>query len=366
VRWLQDSSYPAAPELLAALAIRRRINDDWGLNSSYAHLSDYYLHICPDSALFYSRAMYAVATKLNSPDDQLEALQKLILVGPTADAKIYFERYQRLRDSLETARNRAKNQFALIRYDAEKNKNDNLRLQRENAERRVELVTQRAITGGAIVLFTVLTGLGILRYRKRKARLEWEKEEAIRKQRMRISERVHDIVANGLYRLMTEIEHQEEVPKEELLDKVEVLYEQSREISYERDSISKGAFHLKLAEIITSFARPGTKISILGNEEDLWSEVAAETKKELEAVLQELMINMDKHSGARNVLVRFEREARALSVRYADDGVGLPADHQMGNGLTNTGNRISQIGGQISFEPNIPTGLKVRIYLPND
>jgi len=61
-----------------------------------------------------------------------------------------------------------------------------------------------------------------------------------------------------------------------------------------------------------------------------------------------------------------EREARALSVRYADDGVGLPADHQMGNGLTNTGNRISQIGGQISFEPNIPTGLKVRIYLPND
>jgi len=366
VRWLLNSGYQAAPELLTSLDIRRKANDDWGLNSTYAHLSDYYMHTRPDSALFYSRAMYSVASKLNSPDDQLEALQKLIHLAPTGETKTYFHRYLRLRDSLETARNRAKNQFALIRYDAEKNKNDNLRLQRENAERRVELITQRAITGGAIVLFIVLTCLGIMRYLKRKEKLEWEKEEAIRKQRMQTSQRVHDIVANGLYRVMTEIEHRDKIPKEELLDKIEVLYEQSREISYEQVGDSKGAFHIKLGELITPFGKSGAKILITGNEENLWNGVDTKAKMELEAILQELMINMDKHSRARNVLIRFEQEARALLIRYSDDGVGFPANHRMGNGLTNTEIRISKIGGRISFEQNIPTGLIVRIYLPND
>jgi len=365
VQWLRNPSYSAAPELQAALEIRRKANDDWGLNSSYAHLSDYYMHTRPDSALVYSRAMYTVASKLNSPDDKLEALQKLILVGPAQDAKTYFDSYRRLRDSLETARNRAKNQFALIRYDAEKNRNENLRLQRENAEKRVELVAQRAITGGAIVLFVILTCLGIMRYRKRREKLEWEKEEAIRKQRIQTSQRVHDVVANGLYRVMTEIEYGGTIDKEILLDKIEPLYLQSRDISYEASEPHRDHFQVRLHDMLMSFGHPARKLVLIGNNSDVWERMGENGKKELELILRELMVNMDKHSWASNVLIRFEREAEELKVSYKDDGIGLPLNFQYGNGLRNTENRIVSMGGRLIFEQNDPKGLVVQIYLPN-
>jgi len=354
VRWLQDAHYNAAPDLLQSLQMRKNEKDDWGLNSSYAHLSDYYMHSRPDSALLYSHNMYAVANKLNSPDDQLEALQKLILLAPSGEVKGYFAKYERLKDSLETARNRAKNQFALIRYDAEKNKAENQRLQQENAEKRVEIVQQRAIGFGVIVAIIVLIGWGTIWYRKRK-----------QAERLQLSKKVHDVVANGLYRLMMGVEHGENLGKEQLLDQIEDLYVQSRDISYEPAGVSGGDFQATVAKLVGAFGGSETKVLITGNDRNLWKEVGTRTQKELELILQELMVNMKKHSSACNVVVRFEREGEGLHLWYTDDGVGLPPDFRFGNGLKNTGNRISGIGGRIIFEKNIPSGTRVRIYLPN-
>jgi len=365
VRWLYDPRYRAAPDLLQALRIRREEQDQWGMNSSYSHLADYYMYSRPDSALVFAREMYGVASWLGSPDDQLEALEKLIALGPTAEVKTWFARYRQMKDSLETARNGAKNQFALIRYDVEKNKADNLRLQRENAERRVEVVRQRAIGIGTGIVFLVLVIWGIGWYRKRKRRLEWEKETAIREDRLQTSQKVHDVVANGLYRVMTEIEYGEEMDREQLLDKIEFLYVQSRDISYEPFSSVYGDFQPVVAGLLLSFGSAERKVLIMGNDKSLWAEVGQETKRVLEPVLQELMVNMDKHSEARNVVVRFEREGKGVVVLYMDDGVGLPVDVQFGNGLANTGNRISAMGGRITFERNAPGGARIRIYLPN-
>ena len=364
-RWQMDSSYLAAPDLLTALQIRKDSNDEWGLNSSYAHLADYYSHSQPDSALFYSRAMYAMANRLKSPGDQLEALEKLIRLGPAKEAKRYFARYRELKDSLETTRNNAKNQFALIRYDSEKNKTDNLRLQRENAERRAEVVRQRAISGGAIFAILMLIGWGISWYRKRKQKMEWERDAAIQKDRLKTSRKVHDVVANGLYSVMTEIEYGGNLETEQLLDKIEVLYNKSRDISYEPGDAFQGSFQEKVTGLLSPFGNPDRKVSLTGNEIGLWANINQKIKSELEPILQELMINMDKHSGARNVLLRFEKKEVGLTVQYMDDGVGLPVDHHLGNGLTNTGNRIAGLGGRISFERNSPSGVKIRIYIPN-
>jgi tetratricopeptide (TPR) repeat protein len=365
VRWLRDPDYPAAPELLTALEIRRKMNDEWGLNSSYAHLSDYYRRSRPDSALYYSRAMYEVARRLNSPDDQLEALQKLILLGPPGEAKTLFYRYQQLRDSLETARNRAKNQFASIRYDAEKNKTENLRLSRENAERWVEIVKQRVMSVGVTVAFLALSSWGIFWYRRRKRNMELEKQSAIQEDRLQLSKKVHDGVANRLYHLMAEIEYGENMDKEVLLDKIEPLYLQSRDISYEPVEGQDRDFQATLHELMMAFAHPDRKIVLTGNNNAIWEGVGEKGRKELGLVLRELMVNMDKHSRAQNVIIRFEREKEEVRVGYRDDGVGFPPDFRYGNGLTNTENRILGMGGRLIFEQGDPTGLIIRIYLPN-
>ena len=363
-KWLQDSAYAAAPELLKALSIRKKENDYWGLNASYAHLADYYSHSQPDSALAYAEKRYLVAQALGSPDDEMEALQKLMVLNTGGNVKKYFIRYQFLDDSIQTARNNAKNQFALIRYDAEKNKAANLALQRDNTEKRIQLIQQRIILYGVLVALLFGTGLAIAWYRKRKQQMLWESQHAIRENQLKTSQKVHDVVANGLYRIMAEIEHRPAIDKEHLLDNIEALYERSRDISYEQDTVPDKGFDESLAELLISFAGPGTKVLVAGNDAALWTGVDPVSRQALAHIIQELMVNMKKHSGANNVVIKFERLQEEIKIQYSDDGTGLKPSFTYGNGLRNTENRIKGIAGRIIFDKQVSKGLKIEVYIP--
>lgn len=363
-KWLEDSSYHAAPEMLTALKLREIKTDRRGLNASYSHLADYYFNPRPDSALLYAIKMYEIAQKLNSPDDQLEALQKLIKLSPSRDLKNYFERYQQLNDSLQSARNAAKNQFALIRYDAEKNKADNLLLQQDISNKRIRIVNQRIILFSTIAAFVIIAIIGISWYKKRKRTIEWEHQNMIRENQLKTSKRIHDVVANGLYRIMTDLEHKDTIEREKLLADIETLYEQSRDISHEKPVAISENFSDVLHAMLTSFVTPTTKVAIVGNHEKLWANISPHIKNELEYVLQELMVNMAKHSLAQNVAVKFEQQNDQIIVRYKDDGIGMPANFKFGNGIRNTENRINSIGGKIIFDTNVAKGLEIKILLP--
>ncbi len=360
VKWLQDSGYNAAPELLAALHIREEEKDNWGLNASYAHLSDYYSASQPELALLYAGKMYGMAQQLCSPDDELEALQKLILLSSPKNTKQYFVRYQYLSDSLQASRNAAKNQFALIHFDVEKNKVDNLRLQKENAEKENYII----LLALAILVLTALTVIIIILNRKRKQRTQLEAQNAIRESKLITSKKVHDVVANGLYRIIVEIEHSNTINKEELLDKIEILYEKSRDISYEQPFTNQIEFTDEIKHLLTSFSTSDIKVLLAGNEKELWNSVNEKIKNELKHVLQELMVNMRKHSNAQNVVIKFEQQNKMLHIQYTDDGIGLQPGFRKGNGLINTGNRINDIGGELTFDANLAKGLKIHIRIP--
>lgn len=356
-QWLQDSTYPVLPTFYEALQIREDSNYKWGLNASYAHLSDYYTLSKPDSALIYAEKMFAIAHELKSPDDQLEALDKLIQISPPTLSKQYFLRYRYLNDSIQTARSAAKNQFAFVRYEAQKNKAETLRLQRNNAQKETLLY----VTGS---VFLAAIAIAIIWYRKRQQRLALEAENMIREQQLKTSKKVHDVVANSIYRIMTEIEHKDSVEKEPLLDKLEEVYEQSRDISYEPIEKNYHDFHKTISELLLAFATPTTKVLIVGNQKDLWTGLSERVKKELEQVLQELMINMKKHSEAQNVVVKFCQEDGLIKMQYTDDGIAIPATLKFGNGLLNTENRIMAIGGRIIFDTELRSGLKIDIFIP--
>jgi tetratricopeptide (TPR) repeat protein len=363
-KWLQDSSYQAAPELLMALRLRTEEKDNWGLNASYSHLSDYYSANQPDSALVYANKMYDVARDLGSADDQLEALQKLIRLSAADQSKKYFTRYEILSDSVQVARNAAKNQFAVVRYGLEKSKADNLRLQKENTEKQLQVIQHRNLLYILIVLFISTSALGLILYRKRQHKLKFEAEMAIRESKLKTSQKVHDIVANGLYRIMTDIEYGNKVEKEQLLDKIESLYEHTRDISYEQIRSCPVEPIKTITNLLISFATLETKVVIVGNQPELWSQIKDGVREDLEIVLQELMINMKKHSGAKNVVLKFELNNRKLEIIYADDGVGLPANYRVGNGLNNTENRIKKLNGQIIFGEDGGNGLKIKVHIP--
>lgn len=365
-KWLQNPGYPAASEFLKALSIRERENDQWGQNSSYAHLADYYAKKKLDSALFYANKMYEVAQKIGSPDDQIEALQKLIRLSPAESTKRYFEIHQQLSDSIQLARNAAKNQFALIRYETEKHKADNLQLQQDNTEKRYQIVKQQIILFTTLFVVLLVSGLSVFWYKRRRQRLALAAENAIRESQLRTSKKVHDVVANGLYRVMAEIENQRHIDREGILDLLESMYEKSRDISYEVDKLpaKPQSFNERIADLLRSFATETTKVIIAGNEANLWENVSERAKYEIEHILQELMVNMKKHSGATHVVVKFEKEHNDIHIHYSDDGIGVPETFRYHNGLTNTGNRINELQGKIIFDTETEKGLKIQISFP--
>jgi signal transduction histidine kinase len=352
-RWLQNSAYRAESELLKALLIRSSIKDIRGLNASYAHLSDYYANSKPDSALYYAQQMYTTALQIGNPDDELEALTKLLNLSPDKQLKKYIIRYEYLNDSLQTARNAAKNQFALIRYEAEKNKADNLQLQKDNAQKKVQLLQQQAAIAFMIVFVVVAGIITRMWLRKRKQQMEFEK----RADKLKTSQKVHDVVANRLYRIMTELEHKDITDKESLLDQIEELYERSRDISYEMPKAINNDFSGTISAMRTAFAGTTTSVYVTGNSKQLWDRITSQAQLEIEQVLQELMINMKKHSCAQNVVLKFESHPNFIQIHYSDDGNGLPPSFKYNNGLTNTENRIQSIGGNIIFEKTLK-GLK--------
>jgi len=356
-KWLKNKTFNAVPELKKALKTRISIGDSLGINASYSHICTYYEQNYPDSAYAYALLRYSIAKRIHSADDQLESLEKLIKLSSGIQAKKYFTTYKILSDSIQNARNAAKNQFALIRYETEKHKADKLILQKENTERKYQIIILMAT-----LLFSA-TG-GIIWYKKRRQRLAQEAQQTIREHQLRTSKKVHDVVANGLYRVMAEIENDVHLDKDRLLGKIEVMYEKSRDISYENPAPALIPFHQKIDQLLLSFATGHTKISISGNHPFLWHKINSSVQSEIEYVLQELMINMRKHSGATLVRISFTQENNNLKINYSDNGLGMPKNVVFKNGLSSTETRIRHIHAFIKFENQTAGGLTISLSVP--
>ncbi|WP_158499891.1 tetratricopeptide repeat-containing sensor histidine kinase [Sphingobacterium paucimobilis] len=362
-----DPDYDALSDLKEALAIRRRLDDRWGINSSYAYLALYYEGLDSDSALFYAQERNKIAIEINSVDDRLDAFKKLITLSPEKVSKDYFKAYGELSDSIQLVRSNAKNQFALIRYEVEKNKADNLKLQNEVNDKLYRINMQHLLTWSIIVVFALITVFSLFWYKRRKQRLLLEANNKIKASQLKTSRKVHDVVANGLYRVMTEIENREDIDREGILDRLESMYEKSRDISYEVEEVATAnetPYHESLGEMLRSYANESRQVIMAGNEAELWAAIPQNIKNELEHTLQELMVNMRKHSGADRVVLRFDRLEGALNVFYNDNGVGLSENFSKGNGLNNTGTRMENINGSIKFVSERGEGLKVYISIP--
>ncbi|SIQ34881.1 tetratricopeptide repeat-containing sensor histidine kinase [Chryseobacterium sp. RU33C] len=351
-KFQQNPKYNAEYELNKALHIRENIKDTDGLNASFSHLTEYFENRDPIKALFYAKKMFQTAIINKSPDDKLEALQKIIQLEKPENIKTAFKQYQNLKDSLETARNKSKSQFALERYDSEKFK-------RENVEKDNSILK---LLIGVVILIVAIIFI-VIGYRRRQLKLKQEKEIEIKNTQLKMSKKVHDVVANGIYQVMTKIENQEDFDRDKALDELEFVYEKSRDISYDKIGEEK-EFSKVISELIASFNNETVKTFTAGNSPAIWDPVSATVKEEVYQMIRELMVNMKKHSHASHVAVKFEKINNRVDIQYKDNGIGISGDLIYKNGLRNTASRIETINGTITFETKIEKGLKVNLSFP--
>jgi signal transduction histidine kinase len=320
----------------------------------------------PDSALHFALNMYRTAMILQNPDDRIEALQRMIKLSTPGLAKQYFAIYRQLTDSVQYVRATARNQFAVIRYESAFNKAENLKLQQENTKKEYQLIIRDLLIGMGMIVFSALSLIAVSWYRKRRQKIESDARKVIAESKLKTSKQVHDVVANGIYRVMAEIENQDDIEKEEILDRLDNMYQQSRDISYEVEASSAGlyTFEDRIKNLIAAFQTKNTSIFLKGALPKIGEKVSPAVQDELEKILQELLVNMKKHSFATKVLLQFYQKEHRVTLEYKDNGIGMDEAVKFNNGLRNTGNRIEMIKGEIIFNKNQEKGLQILVTFP--
>src|SRR5690606_31490164 len=221
---------------------------------------------------------FDLAERRANPTNKLEALEQLAKLSPVDKANQYLEQYIKLNDSLNEVRSADRNRYALIRFDAENSKADNLVLQQQVSQ-------QRLITVSTAVLTAFVVGGLLFWTRSRRRKIKRDAENAVREARLKTSQRVHDVVANGLYRVMNELEHREQIDRDHLLNEIEDLYERSRDISYEHESSEVKDLHNEIYDLASSFVTDRTKVFFISDDELFWTRVTPSQGRQLELVL---------------------------------------------------------------------------------
>lgn len=175
----------------------------------------------------------------------------------------------------------------------------------------------------------------------------------------RISKQIHDDVSNDLFQVMTKLESKDQIGKD-LKNELHTLYYRTRDISKEHSLMHEDyPFIEYLGELIESFNDANSSILIKGLSEINWVKISEIKRITIYKVLQELLINMRKHSDASLVVLIFKKQKNKMLISYSDNGVGC--DLKKNTGLHNTENRIQSINGIISFESEHNKGFKSKI-----
>jgi len=367
-KYLENQNFNPLPFYNRALNIRSKSDNKLDLNSSFANLCDYYRDQDKSIALDYAKKMEAAAIAANSLPDRLQAFKRIILLD-SKNYQINFQNFTSLNDEIQLGVNRAKNQFALIRYGVEKSKAENSILKVDKLESQKKLIY---LVFAIVGLITIII-IGTISYKRRQKRLEQEKEILkqekqleVKNTELKYSKRVHDVVANGIYQVMTKIENHLDISRDETLDDLEYVYNRSRNISY--DSYDQEdqyeVFTEKISKLLSYFRNDQVDTILIGNDVEVWEDISDANKAEAYQVLRELLINMKKHSRADRVTLKFERTFEKVKVFYQDTGIGIKKENILKNGMRNMVNRIENIGGYIIFETQTEKGLEVNFSIP--
>ena len=352
-----------------ALAVRTREGNNYGLATSYIHLSELYQHTNQNLARNYAKLAYNTATKNKSVDDRTAALALLIKNFDGIESKKFALIHLHISDSINKVRQKAKNNFAKIKYDSKKEKEENLNLKTQKIQTALQLEQQKNRNLVLYFIVGITISFASFIYYYLIAKSKREKIKTAYATEIRIAKKLHDELANDVYQTLAFVETQDLSTidnKETLLTNLDTIYSRTRNISRENSSIETGLLFVpQLKELMSGFNNQSVNILINGLETINWNSIADSKKITVYRIIQELLVNMKKHSKSSLVVLSFKKTENKIQVDYSDNGVGVAVEEiNLKNGLLNVENRILAIKGIITFDTKSNTGFKTSIQFP--
>lgn len=340
--------------LLKSLQVTDSLKDVIASITTNIHLSEFFKDTNKLASIQYAHNALLAAKKVHNPDEQLESLKWLIESSDGVNAKQYSIDYIKLSDSLNLSRNSAKNKFAKIKYDSKKA----IQIQQKYKTR-----MQFAFLSALLIVLVALAVVYYIRKRNKK-----KLEASVYETENRIAKKIHDELANDVFKTMNYAENQDlqnPLHKEVLIENLDAIYAKARDISQSNSEIATDeSYGDALLDLINSFTSPEVNIIIKNSASIDWNKVNKETKYAVYRVIQELLVNMKKHSEANLVAISFESSPKHLLLQYSDNGKGIDPVKFTKKGLLNAENRIKVLKGTFSFDIKTNKGFRVTIQIP--
>lgn len=318
------------------------------------HLAEFFRDSDEHKSKQYAIDALDAAKKAHKPDLRLKALEWLVEISEGIDYKQYSIGFIKLSDSLNRSRNSAKNQFAKIKFDSKKAK--------ENEQK----YKHNMWLAVGMALFILLSGATIVYYIRKRGKEKLK--GSVNETETRISKKIHDELANDVYQAIafTETQNLEQPDnKEALLDNLSNIYSKARDISQTNSEVyTDERYADSLLDLINSFSGNDTNIITKGYDNVDWDRINEHSKNALYRVIQELLVNMKKHSGAHLAMLDFESKPKVLEIRYSDNGKGIDPAKFSKKGLQYAENRIHAVKGIFTFDKNNSNGFRVTIQIP--
>lgn len=209
-------------------------------------------------------------------------------------------------------------------------------------------------------------------------RLQWRAEEAereIQRERIRISQEIHDGAAQSAYVLSLGLETSSQLAESnpQLQKRLNALHMQSRQALWElRYPINLGPLfegeglgqilrnHLDNFQAISSIP---TACSISGTERD----IPAVTKQKIFSVAHNALTNAYKYAQATSVRVELSYNDRDLDLSIIDNGIGLDTAElksSSGHGIRNMRRVARELGGSLDVTSSGGNGTTVVLTMP--
>lgn len=264
-----------------------------------------------------------------------------------------------------------------VKYDTKEKELEIARLNQVQLEQKAQ--TMRWIIATTVVVFVFL--LFILYYILRRKRIKKEEElklaqsyiDGLERERTRLAKDLHDGVCNDLLGIGMQMQCLPPTgeAKQELLGMLEQVRSDVRSISHEL--MPPKFLHATLAETVEAYVErlavpPSVQLAFSRENEGMeWQQVSEQVAYEVYRILQELLSNVLKHSGATEIYVNLSLQEQLLTLQITNNGKNYSDNGEAGTGigLTTIRERAKTVGGLLTTDIQDGRQLfKLEISLP--
>lgn len=206
-----------------------------------------------------------------------------------------------------------------------------------------------------------------------------EKEQAIEKERNRISRDIHDDLGSGLTKIaiLSEVVKKQINDPEKAKHQLETISESSRELvdnlqdiiwvlNPKNDTLESLASYIR-EYALNFFEAFKIETHFMYPERFPLIKLSEESRRNIFLTVKETFNNIGKHAWCNTIILKIENPSNMIAIQIKDDGKGFDVNNtrEFGNGLINMKNRMSQIGASYEIVSEPGRGTETRLLIPS-